>query len=101
MADAAPPRYMAAMNAPADLPLPNPPRIRKPDWIRVKAPTSEGYAETRRLMRSLKLDAADTKQVESWLELPPRADEIDPNDIPREHRAIFLEAAKGMIGALP
>jgi lipoic acid synthetase len=43
------------MNAPADLPLPNPPRIRKPDWIRVKAPTSEGYAETRRLMRSLKL----------------------------------------------
>lgn len=43
------------MNAPADLPIPNPPRIRKPDWIRVKAPTSEGYAETRRLMRSLKL----------------------------------------------
>ena len=43
------------MNAPADLPVPNPPRVRKPDWIRVKAPTSEGYAETRRLMRSLKL----------------------------------------------
>lgn len=44
-----------SMNAPADLPVPNPPRVRKPDWIRVKAPTSEGYAETRRLMRSLKL----------------------------------------------
>jgi lipoic acid synthetase len=43
------------MNAPADLPVPTPPRVRKPDWIRVKAPTSEGYAETRRLMRSLKL----------------------------------------------
>lgn len=26
-------------------------RPRKPDWIRVKAPTSPGYAETRRLMR--------------------------------------------------
>jgi lipoyl synthase len=26
-------------------------RTRKPDWIRVKAPTSAGYAETRRLMR--------------------------------------------------
>lgn len=26
-------------------------RVRKPDWIRVKAPTSAGYAETRRLMR--------------------------------------------------
>ncbi len=38
------------MNAPLDIP-----RQRKPDWIRVKAPTSEGYAETRRLMRSKKL----------------------------------------------
>ena len=35
--------------------LPIPPRQRKPDWIRVKAPVSEGYAETRRLMRSLGL----------------------------------------------
>lgn len=52
-----------------------------------------------KMMRSLKLDVDDTKQVERWLELPPRADEIDPNEIPREHRAIFLEAAKGMIGA--
>ena len=30
-------------------------RERKPDWIRVKAPTSPGYHETRRLMRSLGL----------------------------------------------
>ncbi|MBI1239544.1 MAG: lipoyl synthase [Alphaproteobacteria bacterium] len=28
---------------------------RKPDWIRVKAPTSQGYRETRELMRGLKL----------------------------------------------
>ena len=41
------------MNAPT--PLPTPPRTRKPDWIRVKAPTSEGYAQTRKLMRSLNL----------------------------------------------
>ena len=39
------------MNAP----LPVPPRQRKPDWIRVKAPVSQGYAETRKLMRSLNL----------------------------------------------
>ena len=32
------------------------PRQRKPDWIRVKAPTSKGYAETRQLMRSLGLN---------------------------------------------
>ena len=39
------------MNAPL-----NPqPRKRKPDWIRVKAPVSEGYNETRKLMRGLNL----------------------------------------------
>ena len=43
-------RYLAAMNAPIDIP-----RQRKPDWIRVKAPVSEGYAQTRKLMRSLNL----------------------------------------------
>jgi lipoic acid synthetase len=31
-------------------------RQRKPDWIRVRAPVSEGYHETRRLMRELNLN---------------------------------------------
>lgn len=31
------------------------PQPKKPDWIRVKAPTSQGYKETRDLMRSLSL----------------------------------------------
>ena len=47
------------MNAPLPVPSPAegpvPPKQRKPDWIRVKAPVSEGYNETRRLMRSLGL----------------------------------------------
>ena len=33
-----------------------PRRPRKPDWIRVKAPVSKGYHETRKLMRDLKLN---------------------------------------------
>jgi len=33
----------------------NPVALRKPDWIRVKAPTSPQYAETRALMRKQKL----------------------------------------------
>lgn len=33
-----------------------PQRQRKPDWIRVKAPTSAGYGETRKLMRDLSLN---------------------------------------------
>src|SRR4028118_2120521 len=31
------------------------PKQRKPDWIRVKAPTSVGFSETKKLMRSLNL----------------------------------------------
>jgi lipoic acid synthetase len=34
---------------------PENPVLRKPAWIRVKAPTSAGYAETRRLMREMRL----------------------------------------------
>jgi lipoic acid synthetase len=36
-------------------PLRTEPRVRKPDWIRVKAPTTTGFAETRALMRRLNL----------------------------------------------
>ncbi len=36
--------------------LPATQRVRKPEWIRVKAPTSTGFAETRKLMRDLKLN---------------------------------------------
>jgi lipoic acid synthetase len=36
-------------------PLARPERSRKPDWIRVKAPTSVGFAETKQLMRRLNL----------------------------------------------
>ena len=47
-------RYLAAtMNEMT--PLMQPQRQRKPDWIRVKAPTSAGFAETRALMRSKSL----------------------------------------------
>ena len=51
---------MAGMNDLSSPPQPSPPegrpaRQRKPDWIRVRAPVSEGYNETRRLMRELNL----------------------------------------------
>src|SRR5947208_16864521 len=60
-------RYLARMNAPVAIP----PKPRKPDWIRVKAPVSEGYHATRRLMRELNLatvceEAACPNIGESW-----------------------------------
>ena len=53
MASRARHRYLAAMSE-ADPPS-RVPRQRKPDWIRVKAPTSAGFMETRKLMRRLNL----------------------------------------------
>ena len=50
---------MRGMNDLSSAPQPmgeRPVRLRKPDWIRVKAPVSEGYHETRRLMRDLNLN---------------------------------------------
>ena len=47
------PDYLAGMNEMT--PLAAPARARKPDWIRVKAPTGHGVAETRGLMRRLGL----------------------------------------------
>ena len=46
-------------------------RVRKPDWIRVKAPTSVGFAETKALMRRLSLntvceEAACPNMGEGW-----------------------------------
>ena len=45
----------------------------------------------------LELDVEEQEQVAQWLEVPPRADDLDPADIPREHRQLFLDAAKAMI----
>lgn len=50
-------RYLRLMSE-ADPTLPketSPARARKPDWIRVKAPTSVGFSETKALMRRLNL----------------------------------------------
>ena len=50
-----------------------------------------------RLVDRLDLDEAEREAVAQWLEVPPTADELDPADIPREHRQLFLDAARAMI----
>jgi lipoic acid synthetase len=42
--------------SPKDFGAPRPERQRKPDWIRVKAPVSKGFQQTRALMRELNLN---------------------------------------------
>ena len=49
------------------------------------------------LVIRLGLDEEEREQVAGWLEVPPPADDLDPADIPIEHRQLFLDAAKAMI----
>lgn len=53
----------------------------------------------RKLVRQLELDDDEAAQVEAWLEVPPRAEDVDPNDIPDEHKQVFLATALQMVGA--
>lgn len=52
-----------------------------------------------RLVEQLELDEAEAAQVEQWLQLPPTADELDPAEIPKAHRQLFLDTARAMIVA--
>ena len=41
----------------------------------------------------------DKAQVEYWLKHPPAPEEVDPTEIPRQHRQLFLDAVTGVISA--
>jgi uncharacterized membrane protein YebE (DUF533 family) len=51
------------------------------------------------LFLRLGLPQSDVEQVQEWLETPPPAEELDPNLIPPEHRALFLEAVEEAVQA--
>jgi uncharacterized tellurite resistance protein B-like protein len=56
----------------------------------------EVSAEERRyamkLASRLRLSPKEKRQVEQWLERPPAPEEVDPFDVPHEHRALFVKA---------
>jgi hypothetical protein len=51
------------------------------------------------LVRRLKLDEQEQDLVSGWLAVPPRPEEVDPNQVPATHREMFLRAARDMISA--
>jgi hypothetical protein len=51
------------------------------------------------LVDRLDLDDEDLEQVAAWLKLPPLPEDIDPQEVPAEHRELFVAVAKMMIGA--
>lgn len=42
---------------------------------------------------------ADRSLIEGWLRHPPRPEEVDPTDVPREHRELFLDAVRRLVAA--
>lgn len=52
-----------------------------------------------RLVAELELDDEEKAKVEDWLEVPPPAEEVDPADIPRGHRQLFLDTVRAIIVA--
>ncbi len=50
-----------------------------------------------RMVDKLKLAEDERAQVARWLEVPPRAEEVDPAEVPHAHKQLFLQAARETI----
>ncbi|TNE85524.1 MAG: TerB family tellurite resistance protein [Deltaproteobacteria bacterium] len=51
------------------------------------------------LMQRLELTEEDRTKALEWLAVPPRPEEIDPTEVPREHRQLFLKIVLEMVQA--
>jgi uncharacterized tellurite resistance protein B-like protein len=50
-----------------------------------------------KMSAKLGLSRDEIKQVKEWLQVPPPPEEVDPTEIPRAHRQLFLDAARAMV----
>jgi hypothetical protein len=66
-------------------------------WADLEVRTKEREF-VRKMAKRLGL-SAEAAQIDAWLAVPPKPEEVDPGDIPREHRQIFLDAARAAIAA--
>jgi hypothetical protein len=59
--------------------------------------TAGEIAYVHRLVARLHLTPDEARDVEAWLRTPPPAEDVDPTEIPRAHREIFLGAVKEVL----
>ncbi|MCG6921656.1 MAG: TerB family tellurite resistance protein [Acidobacteria bacterium] len=52
-----------------------------------------------RLVSRLHLDAAEARKVEEWIKVPPPPDDIDPTQVPHEHRQLLISVVREMLEA--
>lgn len=50
-------------------------------------------------IRKLTMSEEERAQVWSWLEVPPAPEEVDPTDIPAEHREAFIKALGKLVAS--
>jgi uncharacterized tellurite resistance protein B-like protein len=50
-----------------------------------------------RLIDQMELDEAETAEVKMWIARPPDPASIDPQEIPQEHRQLFLDTVTAMV----
>jgi uncharacterized tellurite resistance protein B-like protein len=67
-------------------------------WADLEVKESEKKFVTR-LSKKLELSDDDIAQVKKWMKVPPRPEEVDPTQIPKEHRQMFLDTIRDVITA--
>lgn len=60
---------------------------------------SEERAFVLRMVTRLGLRVDEIAEVDAWLQVPPRIDDVDPVAIPREHRKLFLDTLRELVHA--
>jgi hypothetical protein len=67
-------------------------------WADLSVTTGE-RAFVHGLVSRLHLAPEEAMQVEGWLKVPPPPDDVDPTQVPREHRQLFLDTVREMVKA--
>ena len=67
-------------------------------WADLEVQAEERQFVTK-LMDKLELSEADRMQVRQWLQVPPRAEEVDPTQIPLTQRKTFLATIRSVVAA--
>jgi len=52
-----------------------------------------------KLISALQMEPDEKAQVAEWLKVPPMPEEVDPTQIPRKHREVFLSTVKAVVMA--
>ena len=67
-------------------------------WADLEVQDAERSLVTK-MLDQLGLDVQEKEMAEQWLKLPPDPEDVDPTDIPEEHRQIFLNTVLQLVGA--